>query len=98
MKTEKYKSLWVGGVTLLLTALVTVFKKFEPGNVNAIWFIWTCCSWNFFAYAFDKNMWPWQFEELYGQGRGKPSNRSFYFWGTAAIYLAFLAVAVFSDK
>jgi hypothetical protein len=98
MKTEKCKSLWVWAVTFLLTVLVTFLKKFEPGNVNAIWLIWIFCSWNFFAYAFDKNMCPWQFEELYGQGRGKPSNRSFYFWGTAAIYLAFLAVAAFADK
>jgi hypothetical protein len=96
--TAKSKALWVGCVTFLLTALVTIFKEFQPGNVNAIWFIWVFCSWNYFAYAFDRDMWPWVFVELYGGGKGKPSNRSFYFWGTAVIYLAFLGVAAFADK
>lgn len=98
MKIEKSKSLWMGGGTFLLTALVTSLKEFEFGNVNAIWLIWMFCSWNYFAYGFDRDMWPWVFEELYGEGRGKASYRRFYFWGTAAIYLAFLAVAAFADK
>ena len=95
--TPKIKALWVGGVTLALTALVAIFREFEAGNVKVIWFIWAFCSWNFFAYGFGKDMWPWVFVELNGGGKGKPGHRKFYFWFTAGIYLAFLATAAFAD-
>lgn len=95
--TPKIKALWVGGVTFVLTALVTIFKEFEPGNVNAIWFIWVGFSWNYFAYAFDKRMLPWQFVELKGGKEGSSGERTVFFWGTAVIYLALLATAAFAD-
>lgn len=94
--TSKNKAFWVACMTFVLTGLVTIFKEFEPGNVNAIWFIWAGLSWNYFAYAFDRGMWPRVFVELDGGGKGKPSHRTFYFWGTAAVHLAFLATAAFA--
>ena len=96
--TAKNKALWVGGVTFVLTALVTIFKEFEPGNVNAIWIIWAGFSWNYFAYGFERQMLPWVWVELQGRGRGNPIERTVVFWLTAAIYLAFLSLAAFSDK
>lgn len=95
--TPKNKALRVGGVTLVLTALVTIFREFEPGYVNGIWVIWAFFSWNYFAYAFDRDMWPWIFVELNGGGKGNPTERTVFFWGTAAVYLAFLAVMAFAD-
>jgi len=94
--TAKNKALWVGGVTFVLTALVTFFKEFKPGYANGIWFIWTFCSWNYFAYAFDKRMLPFQFVELKGGNEGSPLNRTIFFWGTTGVYLAFIATMAFA--
>ncbi len=96
--TPKSKALWVGCVTFVLTGLVTIFKEFELGNVNAIWIIWAGLTWNYFAYAFDRGMWPRAFIELDGGGKGKPGHRAVYFWGTAAVHFAFLATAAFSGS
>ncbi len=96
--TPKSKALWVGCVTFVLTGLVTIFKEFELGNVNAIWIIWTGLSWNYFAYAFDRRMLPWQFVELKGGKEGNPTERTVFFWGTAAVHFAFLATAAFSGS
>ena len=95
--TAKSKSLRVGCVTFVLTALVTLFKEFKPGYANGIWFIWAFVSWNYFAYAFDKRMWPSQFVELKGGNEGSPIERRIFFWGTAVVYLAFLATMAFAN-
>ena len=95
--TAKNNALWVGGVTFVLTALATFFNEFEPGYANGIWFIWFFCSWNFFAYGFNKGMWPRAFIELDGGGKGRQGHRQYYFWITAVIYLAFLATMSFAD-
>ena len=95
--TEKTKALRVLGLAFVLTALLTILKKFEPGNVSAIWLIYAFCAWNYFAYAFDLGMWPWIFVELDGHGKGHPLARKVVFWGTAVVYLAFLALAAFAD-
>ena len=95
--TEKTKALWVLGLAFVLTALLTILKTFEPGNVSAIWLIYVFCAWNFFAYGFDFDMWPWVFVELEGRGEGKPSHREFYFWFTAAIYVALLATIAWAE-
>ncbi len=97
MKTKKYKALWVAGVTFLLTAIVTSFREFDTGYVKIIWFAWVFHSWNYFAYAFDRGMWPRTFIELDGQGKGDPTNRTFFFWGTLVIHLSFLALMAFAD-
>jgi hypothetical protein len=96
--TEKGKALLVGGVTFLLTAIVTSFREFDTGYVKIIWFAWVFHSWNYFAFAYDRDMWPWIFVELYGQGKGNPTERMVFFWGTAAVYLMFLALMAFADK
>jgi hypothetical protein len=91
------KALWVGGVLFVLTALVTLLREMGAGYAKGIWVIWAFCAWNFFAYGFSKDMWPWQFVELKGGKEGKPGERGFWFWFTAVIYLAFLATMAFAD-
>lgn len=92
------KGLWALGVTFMLNALLIFFRDFDPGNVKAFWLIWAGLSWNYFAYAFDRDMWPRTFVELDGDGKGKPGYRTFYFWGTLLVHLAFLATMAFADK
>ena len=94
---QKSKSLAVGGVTCALTAVLTIFRDFENGYAEIVWAAWVFHGWNCFAYAFDRDMWPWVFAELYGRGKGKPGVREFYFWGTAVMYLSFLAVLAFAN-
>ncbi len=93
----KNKAFLVGCALFILTVLATLLRKRGLGDINAVWLVWAFCSWNFFAYGFDKDMWPWVWVELEGRGKGKRSYREFYFWFTAAIYLAFLATMVFVD-
>ena len=95
--TPKNKAFRMGCLTMALTALVTIFRELEPGYAKGIWVIWAFFSWNYFAYAFDQDMWPWIFIELNGGGKGNPTERPVFFWGTAAVYLAFLAVMAFAD-
>lgn len=94
--TPRSKGLWALGVTFVLTLLTTIFKEFEPGYAKGNWLIWMFWSWNYFAYAFDKRMLPWQFIELKGNGEGHPLARKVVFWGTAVVYLAFLALVAFA--
>ena len=93
--TPKNKSIFTLGVTFFLTTLVTLFKDFEPGYAKANWVIWGFFGWNFFAYGFGRDMWPWIFIELQGKN-GRHSWRTIVFWGTAVIYLSFLATAAFN--
>jgi hypothetical protein len=95
--TPKTNAAWTGVVTFICTALVTIFREFEPGYAKGIWFLWFFFSWNYFAYAFDRDMWPWVFSELYGRGKGKSGVRKFHFWGTLAIHLSFLSVMAFAN-
>ncbi len=95
--SPKNKAFRVGCLTLALTALVTIFRELEPGYAKGIWAIWSFFAWNFFAYAFDWRMLPWQFIELKGGKEGNPTERTVFFWGTAAVYLAFLAVMAFAN-
>lgn len=95
---RKSKAAWVGLATFVFTALVTIFREFGPGYAKGIWFLWLFFAWNYFAYAFDRGMWPRTFAELDGDGKGDPGNRTFFFWGTLVIHLSFLAVMAFADK
>ncbi len=96
--TAKNKALWVGSLTFALTLLVTIFKDFEDGYAKGNWLIWASCAWNYFAYGFERQMIPWVWVELKGHGQGNPTERTVVFWVTAFIYLAFLALAAFSEK
>jgi len=95
--TTQSKAAWVAGLTFIFTALVTIFRKFEPGYINGIWLIWFFFAWNYFAYAFDRDMWPWIFDELKGKGNGKKNERSIFFWGSSILHLSFLATMAFAD-
>lgn len=95
--THKTKAAWVAGVTFVFTALVTIFRELEPGFAKGIWFVTVFWSWNYFAYAFDKQMLPWVFEELQGHGKGEKTTRAIFFWGFALVHFAFLGVMAFAD-
>lgn len=92
----KNKAIWVGGVVFILTLLATILKERE--------FI-TSKLYGLFGYVFHgilclrlrQRMVPRAFTELDGQGKGKSGERTFWFWATAAIYLAFLGVYVFAN-
>lgn len=75
------------GATLLLYSLwdIPIYPQ------KALPLLWCFFSWNFYAYAFDKRMWPWQFVELHGHNRGMPGWRTFWFWFTVIQYAALLA-------
>lgn len=84
-------ALWVWGVSSFFTLALYLFDMpLYPSR--ALPLIWSLYSWNFYAYAFDKRMWPQQFEELYGQGKGNPNWRSFWFWFSFLQYFGFLLV------
>lgn len=93
--TRKIKGLGVLFFTFALTFLIAIFKDLDPGYEKGNWVLWVFWSWNYFAYAFDKRMLPWQFSELKAGREGNPTARTIAFWGTAGVYLAFLALAAF---
>lgn len=95
--TPKNKSLYVGMGLFVLTILAILFRERPQSDIKVVWIVWAFFSWNFYAYGFDRDMWPWQFEELCGKSKGRPGVREFHFWGTAVIYLLFLATMVFAD-
>lgn len=76
-------------------SVATVLLYFTVGSREftdgALMMTWAFFSWNYFAYAFDKDMWPFVFVELDGGGKGKPSWRTFYFWLSVVLYAALLA-------
>lgn len=53
---------------------------------------WGFFSWNFYAYGFDRDMWPVTFVQLDGGGKGHPVAREAVFWSTCAVYLVILAM------
>lgn len=95
--TPKNIGLSVWGVLTLLTLLV-FFVGTRHFTDGALAMMWCFFSWNFFAYAFDKGMWPRIYVELDGQGKGIPGWRTFWFWFSAAIYTALLATIAFAGE
>lgn len=95
--TPKNKGICVLSLTFMLTNLIHFVKDFQFGDVNANWLIWFFFAWNYFAYAFDKQMLPWVFEELQGHGKGEKTTRAIFFWGFALMHFAFLGVMAFAD-
>lgn len=93
--TKRIKGLGMLCLTFVLTFLITIVKEIEPGYERGNWVIWIFWSWNYFAFAFDKRMLPWQFTELKAGGEGNPIARTMAFWGTAGVYIAFLALTAF---
>ncbi len=93
----KNKAVSVWGTLSVLTMLLYFFCGMEPYPRRALPLIWAFFSWNFFAYGFNRDMWPWVWIELKGGASGKPSEREFMFWGSAAMYLALLATIAFAN-
>lgn len=96
--TPRKKALWMLLVTSFLTVLPYFFLEMEPFPKKSLPIIWIFCSWNFFAYGFGRDMWPWQLVELKGNQEGSPAYRALHFWGTGALYLAFLAAVALSNQ
>lgn len=77
----------VSAMTLLLY-VVSGTREFTDGGLLIAWVFF---SWNFYAYGFDRGMWPRGFVELDGYGNGHPLARKVVFWITAGLYLMLLA-------
>lgn len=73
------------------TVLLYLVSDLPEYPARALPLLWAFFSWNYFAYAFDKDMWPFVFVELDGGGKGKSSWRKFYFWLSVFLYAALLA-------
>ena len=89
--------LWVWGALTSLTVIVwLVFgtRQFTDGGLLIVWCLY---SWNFFAYAFDRDMWPWQFVELNGKGLGAPSWRAFWFGFSVVMYAIILGAIAWAS-
>ena len=96
--TPRNKAIWLLLLTSTLTVILYAFKDLEPFPKKALPIIWIFFSWNFFAYGFSRDMWPWGLAELYGGKEGRPGIRSLWFWFTAAYYLGYLAILAISDQ
>lgn len=80
----------------VLTGLLFVLGDMDVGWQRLLPFAWAFFSWNFFAYAAGRDMWPWIFVELEGNDRGHPTAREVMFWITIALYLGLLATIVWA--
>lgn len=87
----KNKTLWVGGFSSFLTLLLFVFADTSEYTRGGLLISWAFFTWNFYAFGFDRDMWPWIFVELDGQGKGNPLAREVVFWITAFLYFMLLA-------
>lgn len=83
--------MWAGGLVSVLTLLLYAAGDMPEYPSRALPFLWAFFTWNFFAYAVDRDMWPWVFVELDGHGKGHPLAREVVFWLTAGVYLMLLA-------
>lgn len=95
---RKNKSLYIWLTLTALTLLLYFVRDLPAYPSRALPIIWAFFSWNFWAYGIDKGMWPRNFVELDGQGKGNRLAREVMLWLTAAIYLSLLGVLFFSKK
>ncbi len=94
---KRNKALLVWATVTLLSLLLCVTVGTRSFTDGALLIIWAFFSWNFFAYAFDRGMWPRTFVELDGHGKGHPLAREVVFWGTAVLYLLLLATIAWAE-
>ena len=95
--TPRRVGLWVWGSFTGLSLFVWQVlgtRQFTDGGLLIVWCLY---SWNFHAYAFDKRMWPWQFVELHGQGKGQPGWRAFWFWFSVVMYSIILGAIAWAS-
>lgn len=103
MKNEKkieINNLTHGLMVLVIFSLATlaiyVFVGAGEFTNGALFISWCFFSWNYYAYSFDKRMWPPQLQELHGEGKGKASWRAFWFWLTVLIYAMLLTTILWA--
>lgn len=87
--SQKSKSLSVVAATSVLTLLLYVFVDVSEYTTGALLISWAFFSWNFYAYGFSSDMWPFQFVELKRTGLEKA--RKAVFWISTLLYLYILA-------
>jgi hypothetical protein len=92
---QRTKALWVWGVVSLLSLLLLVTKGTREFSDGALLLIWLFFSWNFYAFGFSNDMWPFQFAEL--KKNGSKIQREVFFWGTSVVYLSLLAVIAWAE-
>lgn len=95
--SQKNKSFTVWGALTILTAILYLFGNMAPYPSRALPLIWAFFSWNLYAYAVDRGMWPVTFVELDGQGKGNQLAREVVFWATAAVYLLLLTTIAWAE-
>ncbi len=88
-KTKKALGAWI--TVSALTIVLFVGVDMDIGWQRLLPAAWAFFSWNFFAYAVERDMWPWIFVELEGHEKGHPPAREAMFWITAVLYLGILA-------
>ena len=94
--SPRNKSLLVLAGTSVLTLVAYLIRAVHHPVDDGLLLMWVFCAWNFFAYGFDKDMWPWVWVQLEGGNNGKFAERRFMFLGTALIYMALLATFSFA--
>lgn len=89
--SRRNRCLFVWVVVSSLTLLLLVASDTGEYTDGGLLITWLGFSWNFYAYGYERGMWPRGFVELDGHGKGHPLARKAAFWLTAAVYLALLA-------
>jgi hypothetical protein len=86
---KRSKAIWLWSSITVLTLLLYVMGNMGTYPSRALPFVWAFFSWNFYAYGFSGDMWPFQFVEL--KKAGHQLAREVVFWATAGVYLMLLA-------
>jgi hypothetical protein len=83
---NRTNGLMVLAIFTLATLAIYIYVGTGEFTDGALFISWLFFSWNYYAYSFNKRMWPPQLEELHGDGKGKASWRTFWFWLAVLIY------------
>ncbi len=94
-KKGKAMSVWL--LLVVLTSSAYIFVELELSWQRLLPAVLAGVTWNHCAYAFDRGMWPRQFVELDGYGKGHPVAREILFWATACVYLLLLAMVAWAN-
>jgi len=76
-------------MTSALTILLLIVGDTGEFTNGGLLIAWGFFSWNFYAYGFSSDMWPFQFVEL--KEDGNLLAREVAFWATAGMYFLILA-------
>lgn len=94
--TPRNLGLLMWGILSMLTIVLYLIDSMPEYPKKALPLLWCFFSWNYYAYAFDKRMWPPQFVELHGSGKGVSSWRAFWFWAAVLQYVGLLGLVAWA--